>query len=684
MPKTSSILLAALLFASPCSTLIAQASPNRSFSDLESGVDSTIRPGDDFFGWANGGWLKSTEIPTGLERWSARLEINQITQGQLARVLEDADQSPAGSLGRKVADYRAAYANQAAIEKNGLKPLRPLLDSIDRLSNKTQLAARLGKNVGADVDPLNWGIYRSSWLLGLSVEPSIHGEKTYVAFLLQGGLGLPDRENYTSTEPRMVALRGEYQHYIGHMLRQAGLADADRRAAAVMRLETALAASQASREASANDRNSDNVWNRDEFDRSAPGMDWTAFLSAAGLGQVDRIGVWQPAALKGLATQVSAVSLDVWKDYLRFHLLDRHSGVLPSTFAEAARTMHGNAAGADPDRRPRDQQAADATQLAMSDAIGRMYVDRYFAASQRTRLETMVANVLAAFHQRLNEVTWMSPASKAQAHKKIANIYFGVVQPPRSADYSQLQIDPTDPVGNQQRVAEMEYRRNLARLHQPVDPTDWWIAPQRVAAVLNFQQNSYNFPAGLLQAPKFDPAASDAANYGAIGAIVGHEISHFVDRLGADWDSDYRMRHWWTAEDSVGFERSAAPLVAQLGGYQPEPGLAVNGEFTLTESVADLAGLATAFEAYRKALGPRSSDGAYVRQQDREFFIGFARSWRGKIRDGAMAKVLTTDNHPPERYRIATVRNLDAWYSAFDVRPGDRLYLPKAERVRVW
>lgn len=679
----TSKLLAALLACAMATTVTAQAPSNRSFSDLELETDPAVKPGDNFFAWANGGWLKSTELPAGKDRWGARSEILQIAQKQMSDLMDAADRAPAGSLGRIVADFRAAYANQTAIDSRGLIALRPALDSISQVRDKVQLARLLGRSLGADVDPFNWGIYRSSYLMGVSVEPSIHGEKNYSVFLLQGGLGLPDREQYVGTDPSMQALRASYEQYISHILGVAGVLKPDQRAEAVMRLETALAESQATKEISANDRNSDNIWARDAFAREAPGMDWTAFLTAAGLAKADSIGVWQPPAVKGLAALVGSESLEAWKDYLRFHLLDRYADVLPHNVADAAMTMRGTMAG-EPDTRPREQRALEATQLALSDAVGTLYAERYFPADQQARLETIVANVISAFKERVKAVAWMSPASKTTALAKLDHLYFGVVRPPHAQNYAGLVVDRRDPVGNLRRVADRNYRRELARMGQPIDQSDWWIPAQRVAAILNFQQNSYNFPAAFLQAPKFDPAASDAANYGSIGAIVGHESSHFVDLLGADWDLGNRMNHWWTKEDEARFDSVAAGLVSQISEYHPLPGLTVNGKLVRSESIADLGGVSAAFDAYRKSLGNRSNDQAYVRQQDRQFFIGFARSWRGKIRDTAMRGVLENDTHAPEVYRIATVRNLDSWYTAFDVQPGDSLYLEPSARVRIW
>ena len=653
-------------------------------TDLEAGVNASIRPGDDFFGYANGVWLKSTKIPAGKERWNARTEIDERTHHQIVLLLDSLDAEPAGSVARKVADYRAAYLNEAGIEVAGIAPLAPVLKRIDGVHDKAALTRLLGSMLCADVDPLNWGVYDSSHVLGLSVEGGLHGETMNVAFLLQGGLGLPDREHYVSDTPRMRALRSRYQAYIARVLTLAGFADGAPRAEAVMALESALAKSHATREQSADEKNVDNLWKRADFSRQAPGMDWPAFFEAAGLSKQEAFVVWQPGALKGTAALVESQPLQAWLDYLRFHVIDRSADVLPRAFTEQSFALHGIEVAGLQQQSPRAERALAATQQAMSGAVGRIYVERYFPPELKARVQTITANVIAAFRQRVAAVTWMSPASKKQALAKLQTLYFGVGYPEQWPDYSTLTVSPTDAAGNLLRVSEWSYRNALAKLGQPVDKREWLLAPHTVIAVLGFQQNAYNFPASLLQAPKFDATASDAANYGAIGAIVGHETSHFVDTLGADYDADGRKVHWWTADDAAHFDAVAEPLVKQFASYYPFPNLAINGKATRTENVADLAGLTAAFEAYRRTLGAKANDKEYVRQQDRQFFIGFARSWRSQIREDALRTQVATNDHAPERYRIATVRNLDAWYEAFDIKPGQRLYLEPKARVRIW
>jgi len=322
--------------------------------------------------------------------------------------------------------------------------------------------------------------------------------------------------------------------------------------------------------------------------------------------------------------------------------------------------------------------------IVLPELVGRLYIAKYFSAKSKARVRAIAANVIDAFGKRLETVQWMTPAAKKVAVAKLKTLYFGVGYPESWTDDSLLTINADDAVGNLQRVSNWNYRTALTKLGQPTDVKEWAIPPQTVNGVLTFTQNAYNFSAALLQAPKFDSSASDAANYGAIGAIIGHEVSHFIDTLGADYDATGAAHRWWTAEDLAHYEATSELLVKQVSGYHPFPDLAINGKLTLVENVADLGGLAVAFEAYRHTLGGKVNDKDFVRQQDRQFFIGFARSWRGKVSDEALRTQVATDSHTPESYRIATVRNLDAWYDAFDVVPGQKLYLEPKARVRVW
>ena len=666
----------------------AQASRDRVASKLESTVDTTIKPGDDFFRYANGSWLGATVIPAGRDRWSVRDEINERTRLQIEAILEDARRSRPGSLARKVADFHAAYANDSAIEKRGTAPLTPLLASIDRVGDKLALTRLLGSTIRADVDPLNLGLYTSSSVLGLSVEHSIYGEKRYTAFLVQGGLALGDRDQYIGKESPVLEQRARYRKYVARMLELAGFDHADQRADSVLALETAIAQTHATSQVSAVDRNADNQWSRADFAREAPGMDWGAFFEAAGLGTLNEVVAWQPSSVTGVAALVASRSLESWKDYLRFHVIDEYADVLPRAFTEAAAEMRG-------DKRTRDERALGATQSAMAGAIGNLYAARHFSAAQKARVRDIITSVTAAFREHVTRASWLSAASRRTALSKIDSLYVGIGYPESGignresgiekdgTDWSDLRVDSADALGNQQRMAERNYRQALGRLGKPYDRHEWIMPPQTVGALLVFQQNAYTFSAALLQPPKYDSTASDAATYGAIGAIIGHDMSHFVDVLGADYEPDGRMHRWWTADDSAKFEEAAEPLVRQFSDYEPVAGVHVNGRLTRTENVADLAGLTAAFEAYRKSLGPKVADHDYVRRADREFFIAFAQAFGVKMNESAMRAQLATD-HAPEMYRFNTVRNLDAWYEAFDVVPGQRLYVEPGARIRIW
>ena len=679
--RQTSALIAALSLCSPIA-LRAQTGTGKGTSVLERTVDATIKPGDDFFAYANGAWLKAAEIPQGKARWNAGDEIKVLTQKRIAQMLDDARNAPPRSPARKVADFREAWLNEAVIESRGRTPLKSQLDSIDIIADKRALVRAIARSMRADVDPLNWGVFQSSSVLGLAVQESIHGEKTNVAFLVQGGLGLADRERYINAEPRMRALRTTYRTYISALLSFGGSDHADQRAEAVLSLETAIAQTHATQETSANDRNADSVWTRADFARRAPGIDWSAYLDAAGLSKQQTFVAWQPGAITGVAALIASQPLEVWKDYLRFHVVAEYAQLLPRDIAERALALRAVISDQSHPA-PHAQRALEATQLAMSDAIGKMYVDRYFPVEAKARVQRIVGNVAAAFIKRVEANNWMSPATRTLALAKLKTLYIGIGYPEKWQDHSDLVIDATDAVGNARRVADRNYAQALAKLGQPVDRKEWFMAPQTAGALLVFQLNSYVFTAAFLQAPKFDATASDAAAYGAIGAMIGHDVVHYVDVLGAEYDLSGAMRRWWTPQDSSRYQKLSDALVTQYSSYHPFPDAAVDGKMSERENIADLGGLASAFDAYRVSLGAKITDTKYVRQHDREFFIAFAQGWRTKMNDVAMRAQLTND-HAPEMYRVFTVRNIDAWYDAFNVRPGERMFLPPKARVRIW
>jgi predicted metalloendopeptidase len=411
-------------------------------------------------------------------------------------------------------------------------------------------------------------------------------------------------------------------------------------------------------------------------------MDWTAFFSAAKLTTPVRFIVWHPTAVTGAAALVESEPLDTWRDYLVFHTLNKYSGALPKAFADERFAFYGTTLTGTPQQKVRWKRALAAANTSIGDAVGQVYVAKYFPPSSKARAQAMVANIVHAFDTRIGRLDWMAPATKAQARAKLKALYVGLGYPDRWENYAGLVIDPADAVGNILRAEEFNYQRRVALLGRTVDPTEWCMSPQEVNAVNMPMQNALNFPAAILQPPFFDAAAPDAVNYGSIGAVIGHEISHSFDDQGSQFDAQGRLRDWWTPDDLAHFKASTGALAAQYSTYKPFPDLAINGQQTLSENLADLAGLSACYDALHANAQLDPVGAAFT--SDQMFFIAFAQSWRGKMREPAMRQQIITDGHAPEEYRALTVRNLDAWYVAFDVKPGQALYLAPEARVRVW
>lgn len=632
-----------------------------------------VAPGDDFFAYANREWLAGASLPTGKGRWGARDEIAEATRQQVQQVVRLSGTSPHAI---RVADFHAAWQDEAAIEAKGAAALQASFAEIDSIDSVSGLSRYLGAHLPADVDPMGVGTYDSAHPIGLSVSYGLHGERTYQPYLTQGGLGLRDREAYLGDGvERQVALRA-YRQYVALMLSYAGFDEPMRRARAVVALETAMARSHAPAAESAKETNADHYWGRGDFGLEARGLDWKAFFAAAGLSKQRDFIVWQPGAIKGTSALVASQPLAAWKDYLRFHLLDREADVLPHRFAAAARAFREGPAS-------RRQRALEATSRLLPEDVGRLYAEHFFPPERKARVEAILHHVVGAAKARVAQAEWMTVAARTEALEKLEAMYFGVAYPDAWPVISGLVIDPRDALGNVRRIGRWRYDAALAKLGQDVDRREWAIPWHQPGAILNFQLNAYNFAAALLQAPKFDPEASEAANYGAIGAIFAHEITHFVDSLGAAYDGQGDARNWWMDEDRSRYEARSRALVEQFAAYQPLPWANVDGRRTLVENYADLSGLVLAFEAHRAALGP-GLDAATVRARDREFFVGYAKSWRATMNEDALRNWLKADSHAPDRFRVATVRNLDAWYDAFDVKPGQALWLAPGERVRIW
>jgi predicted metalloendopeptidase len=650
------------------------------------GMDRAVAPGNDFFSYANGGWLKKTAIPADRASYGTGAIVSERTEKRTVELIQGAATSPgaAGADQRKIGDYYASFMNEDAIEAKGLAPLGSTLERIAAIKDAKGLASFLGSTLRADVDALNATNFTTDNVLGLWVAQDLNDPKHYVPFLLQGGLDMPDRDYYLDASPKMAETRTKYLAHIEAVLTLAHVADATAKAARVFDLEKRIAEAHATREDSGEVSKGNNHWKREEFASRAPGLDWEAYFASAGLTEPSTFVVWQPSAVTGLAALASSQSLDSWRDYLAFHAVEHMSAYLPKAFVNESFAFHGTAVQGVAQLRDRWKRGVEATNGALGEAVGKLYVAKYFSAAEKARAQAMVANILAAFGRRIEQLPWMTPETKAKAKAKLAVLKVGVGYPDTWRDYAALEIVRGDAFGNARRSELFELRRSLAKLGQAVDRSEWVMTPQTVNAVNLPAMNAMNFPAAILQPPYFDPSRPIAMDYGAIGAIIGHEVSHSFDDTGALFDAKGRLANWWTPEDLEHFQAASAALVAQYDAYRPFPDLALHGRQTLGENIADVAGLAAAYDAYRLATAGRPAPVVDGFSGDQQFFISFAQSWRGKTREPALRQQVVVDGHAPRQYRAVTVRNLDAWYAAFDVKAGQTLYLEPKERVRIW
>jgi predicted metalloendopeptidase len=654
--------------------------------DALAGMDRTVLPGDDFNQYANGGWLQAAEIPADRSSTSIGRELTELNDRRTADLIREATASgaPAGSDERKVADFYDSFMDQARIEARGVTVLKPQLERIAAISDRVALARYLGSTLRADVDILNATSLHTDNVLGLWVAQDLDDPSRYAPFLLQGGLGMPDRDYYLDGSARMQEIRGHYRAHIAAELGLAGIAAAERQAELVYALELKIAQTHLSRADTEDVKRGDNHWSRAQLKSNAPGLDWNAFLAGAGLQRQQQFIAWQPAALSGLAALVASEPLASWKAYLRYHAIEHNARFLNTALVNENFAFYGNTLQGTPQLRERWKRAVSFTSAALGEAVGKLYVTHYFPPADKAAIEDMVRHLIAAFAIRIDALEWMAPETKVQAKAKLAALKVGIGYPDHWRDYSRLRVVAGDAYGNQQRVEMFEYQRNLAKLGTAVDRSEWCMTPQTVNAVNLPAMNALNFPAAILQPPYFDATRPAAMNYGAIGATIGHEISHSFDDQGALFDASGRLRNWWTPQDFAHFKASAAQLVAQFDAYRPFPDLAVNGRQTLSENIADVAGLGAAYSAYRASLGDAPAPSLDGFSADQQFFLSFAQSWRAKYREPILRQIIITDGHSPDQYRAATVRNLDAWYAAFDVKPGQALYLAPAERVRMW
>ncbi len=694
LPSRSSSLLPGVLAILPVLGLFLPASAPAQVEPVlragkgidTAGMDTRVKPGNDFYGYSNGGWMKATEIPADRSRWGTFSLLAEEATRQTRALLDEAVKmnAPAGSELRKAADYYESYLDEATIEAQGTAPLQAALARVSAVKSRKELAHLLGEELRADVDPLNATNLHTDRLFGLWVSPDFNAPSRYAPYLLQGGLGLPDRAYYLDTSARMTDIRAKYQAHIAAILTLAGIPDGEAKAARILALEVKMAQAHVTREESADVLKANNPWKRTEFATRAPGLDWGAFFAAAGLDKQAVVIVWQPSAIASLSALVGTESLSTWKEYLAFHTIDRQAGLLPNPFVEERFSFYGKTLTGTPKLSERWKRAVASTDGALGDVVGQLYVKRFFPPEAKAQLQEMVKNIIAAFEQRIDRLDWMAPQTKSKAKEKLATLYVGVGYPERWIDYSALKVVKGEALANAERAGLFAYRRRLVELGQPVNLSEWWMTPQTVNAVNLPVQNALNFPAAILQPPFFDPGATAAVNFGAIGTAIGHEISHSFDDQGSQFDAHGRLADWWTPEDLAHFKASGAQLAAQFDTYHPFPDLTVHGKQTLSENIADLAGLSATHDAWVSSLAGKPAPSSEGFSGEQQFFLSFGQVWRSKAREPALRQQIITDGHAPAEYRADTVRNLDAWYRAFDVKPGEALYLEPKDRVRVW
>ena len=637
---------------------------------------TTIRPQDDLFLAANGAWLAETVIPAD-KSYALGVEVNDITDARIRAIVRGlaSSRQRSGSIEQKVGAFYASYTDTVAIDRAGLAPLKQALRDIDAINSPTALATYLGRSQGVIDTPL--------WL---RVFPDLKDPALSRAMMWQAGLGLPDRDYYlVRGDARFEAALQAYRAYLETLARLAGMPNGGDAAQRVIALETALAQTHAKREELMDPARMYNPMNAAELKKHAPGFAWDAYLAAASLGGVQSVTVTHPASLRAAAGLLTDRPLADWKLYFRMRTLDAHANVLPQAFRDARFAFRGVALGGAKASEPRWQQGIAVLNGALGEAVGQLYVRRHFQPEHKQQVQAMVDNVMAAYRETIAQTTRMTAATRREALDKLARYRTKIGYPSVWRDYSQLEVRTGDALGNKVRAARFNWQLQAAKADRAVNRDEWHFTPQTVDAMYNPMLNEIVFPAAVLQPPFFDPAADPALNYGAIGANIAHEITHGFDQMGSQFDGEGKLRNWWADEDRAAFDALGTRLVAQFDAYEALPGKRVNGKLTLTENLADLAGVQVAYKAYMRSLGGKEAPVIDGRTGPQRFFFAVAHFRRVKVRDEMMLQMLTSDPHAPHAHRAnGPAANTDAFHDAFGTRPGDAMFKPVGERLRAW
>ena len=654
------------------------------------GMDRTTHPGDDFWQYVNGRWASTVTIPADRGAQSQVARLNDLAASQVRTILDEMAARRAVLSGDelRVVDYWTALIDQDAIDRRGVAPLREELAPALAAADRAALAREMGRLVHGwrGTPPVGRMPRYFPAPIEIGITQDARNPERYVPAIGQSGLGMPNRDYYLGEDEASVRAQTAYRGHIATMLVLAGIpqAEAAARAEAVYGLERAIAAAHWPL---ADARDSEKTYNprtQAEIEALAPGFDWAAFFDGAGLGGRPNYIVGELSAVAGIARIWGETPLPVLKDWLTVHLAKDRAMVLPRPFNEAEFAFSGGVLGGATEAPARWLQAVELTGVGLTDAVSKPYVERHFPPATKAAMDELVANVLAAMDRRLANLEWMEPATRERARAKLAAFTPMIGYPDRWRSYDGLEVDPGDAYGNFRRSAQWDHARRVARIDEPVDRREWWMMPITANAYASFANNQIVFPAAYLQPPHFDPNADPAVNYGAIGYVIGHEISHHFDDQGSRRDPQGRMVPWWTEADLAAFRERTQRLVAQYDGYEALPGLNVRGSQTLGENIADNAGLAIAYDAYRLSLGGREAPVIDGFTGDQRFFMGRAQVNRVAFREAELRRAVISGVHAPSRWRTWAVRNHDAWYRAFEVRPGHRLYLRPEDRVGIW
>lgn len=670
-----SVLAGTVLFMAACNS-------SETKKELQSGVilknmDTTVVPGNDFTAYVNGTWMKNTKIPSDKAAYGVGSMVNDKAQEDVKAIIENAAKAKAkdGSEEQKIGDYYESYMNMKVRDSIGLSPLTAEFKKIDALTGTKDLAGYFAyaNKTGVKI-PFSIGVIED-----------FKDPKKYMLYTWQGGLGLPDRDFYSLQDAKSKEIRAKYLQHVENMLNLAGLPDAKAKAAQIMALETAMALKQMKKEETRNMAGLYNKYAVKDLNKLLPDFDWNTLLKEAGVKNQDSLVVTQVAYTKDLNAILKSTPIDTWKTYLKWGVITGAASSLNSALDKEHFEFYGKTLNGIKEQKPQWRRAVDAVNGSLGEMVGKLYVEKHFSPEAKERMLKLVGNLLKAYESSIRELDWMSPETKKQALVKISKFTPKIGYPDKWRDYSALKVVRGDLYGNNKRADEFEYNRTIDKLGKPVDRSEWGMTPQTVNAYYNPTMNEIVFPAAILQPPFFDMNADDAVNYGGIGAVIGHEVGHGFDDQGSTFDGDGVMRNWWTKKDNEEFKKRTGALVAQYGAFKVFPDLNVNGNFTLGENIGDLGGLSIALKAYKASLKGKPAPVMDGFTGEQRVFIGWGQVWLEKSTDEALRNQIATDPHSPARFRVnGIVRNIPEFYTAFNVKSTDSLYLAPEKRVKIW